>query len=241
MFPDKTLFETTRWSTVIQAAGSESTEARAALDLLCRIYWKPLYVYLRQRGYTNHDAEDLTQDFLAYLLSHHALSTVNPRKGKFRGFLLASLKNFLANQWDRARAQKRGGGRVWVPLDDPEVERLYSLERADQMSPDKMFERHWALTVLRHVRAKLRVEYAAAGKLKRFNRLVSFLPGEQCQTTQAEAAKTLQLTEGAFKVEVHRLRRRFAEQLRQEISRTVTRPEEIDEELRYLIEVLNGS
>jgi len=239
MFQDQALFETTRWSTVIQAAGTESAGAREALDQLCRIYWKPLYVYLRQRGYTSHDAEDLTQDFLAYLLSRHAFRTVDRRKGKFRGFLLASLKNFLANEWDRAHALKRGGGRTLVPLDDPEVERLYSLERADQMSPDKMFERHWALTVLRQVRTRLRAEYAAAGKLKRFNRLVSFLPGEPCHTTQAEAAKTIQLSESAFKVEVHRLRRRFGEQLREEISQTVNRPEEVDEELRYLIEVLS--
>jgi RNA polymerase sigma-70 factor (ECF subfamily) len=233
------LFATTRWNVVLEATDPGAPHGPAALEELCRIYWKPLYAYIRRCGYNPQDSEDLTQGFLARLLHNHALRTVAPVKGKFRSFLLASLKNYLANEWDRTQTQKRGRGRALVDLNDPIVEQGYALEPADELTPERIYDRHWAFTVLGRVKERLRGEYALTSKSERFMHLVGFLPGERSVCSQASAARELCMTEGAFKVEVHRLRQRYRKILREEVARTVVRPEEIDEELRHLIAIVS--
>lgn len=239
MFQDRALFETTRWNTVIEAADAEAPHATEAFNELCQVYWRPLYVYLRRYGLGAPDAEDLTQGFLAHLLANQALRTVTPRKGKFRSFLLASLKNFLANERDKAHAQKRGGGELQIALSDPSVERCYQLEPVDHFTPDRIYERHWAHTVLDQAKKRLREEYTLGSKGERFEYLVGFLPGEQPPVSQAVAASRLCISEGAFRVELHRFRQRFGELLRVEIAQTVISRQEINEELRYLIEIVS--
>jgi RNA polymerase sigma-70 factor (ECF subfamily) len=233
------LFATTRWSVVLEAAEPDAPRAAAALDELCRAYWKPLYVYVRRCGHGPHDAEDLTQGFLAGLLANHALRTVAPVKGRFRSFLLASLKHYLANEWDKARTQKRGNGHAPIALDDPAVEQRYLLEPVDELNPERIYDRHWAFTVLDRIKERLRAEYAVASKSGRFGHLAGFLPGESRVGSQADAARALGTTEGAFKVEVHRLRQRYRQLLREEVARTVGSPDEIDEELRHLIAIVS--
>lgn len=239
MARDETRFATTCWTVVLDAASISSPQAAAALNDLCQTYWKPLYAYLRRCGHSAQDAEDLTQGFLAHLLANQALRTVSPLKGKFRSFLLASLKNYLANERGKAIARKRGCGQPCLALDDPSVEQSYLREPVDHLSPDKIYERHWAHTLLEQVRRRLRDEYAAAAKSDRFELLAGFLPGEQSPVTQAVAAQRLGMSEGAFKVEAHRLRQRFRAALRDEVAHTVSRPEEIDEELRHLIRIVS--
>jgi len=233
------LFATTRWNVVLQAAEPGRPRGAAALDELCCSYWKPLYAYVRRCGYSPHDSEDLTQGFLARLLEKHALRSVAPVKGKFRSFLLASLKNYLANEWDKAKTQKRGCCPTLVDVNDPVVERSYTLEPASELTPERIYDRHWAFTVLNQVKQRLREEYTFASKSVRFRCLVAFLPGERNAQSQTEAARELRMTEGAFKVEVHRLRQRFRALLREEIARTVGRPEETDDELRHLIAIVS--
>ncbi|MBI2927224.1 MAG: sigma-70 family RNA polymerase sigma factor [Verrucomicrobia bacterium] len=232
-------FATTRWNVVLAAAQPTAPNAAAALNELCQAYWKPLYAYLRRCGYSTHDAEDLTQAFLADLLSRDGLKGVGPHKGKFRSFLLVSLKNFLANEWARSHAQKRGGGQPLIALDAPAAEQGVQREPVDGLNPERIFDRRWAYTILEQVRARLRTEAAAAGKGERFNLLAGFLPGEPSELSQAAAAQRLAISEGAFKVEVHRLRQRFRELLRAEVAHTVSSPAEIDDELRYLIAVVS--
>jgi len=233
------LFATTRWNVVLQATEPGAPRGAEALDELCRAYWKPLYAYIRRCGYSPHDSEDLTQGFLARLLENHGLRTVAPVKGKFRSFLLASLKNYLANEWDRAQTQKRGCGQALMDLNDPIVEQSYALEPANELTPERIYDRHWAFTVLGQVKESLCEEYALALKSERFVYLVGFLPGERSVYSRASAARELGMTEGAFKVEVHRLRQRYGKLLREEVARTVSRPEEIDEELRHLIAIVS--
>jgi RNA polymerase sigma-70 factor (ECF subfamily) len=233
------LFATTRWSVVLEAAEPGAPRGAAALDELCRVYWKPLYVYIRRRGHGPHDAEDLTQGFLARLLANHALRTVAPVKGKFRSFLLASLKHYLANEWDKAQTQKRGHGQATITLDDPAVEKCYQLEPANGLTLERIYDRHWAFTVLEQAKRRLHDEYALAAKAGRFEYLAGFLPGERSACSQAAAAGELGMSEGAFKVEVHRLRQRFARLVREEVARTVGGAEETESELRYLITIVS--
>jgi RNA polymerase sigma-70 factor (ECF subfamily) len=224
---------------VLESRTASSDRGKAALEQLCRTYWRPIYGYLRHRGFTLHDAEDLTQQFLADLLQRDGLDTVHPSKGRFRSFLLASINNFLSNVRDRQLAAKRGGGQPHLSLSDPAVEATYLSERADHLTPELLYDRHWALTVLDKVHERLEEEMVAFGKSERIQALAGFLPGRHSRRTYAEVAAGLNLSEGSVKVEVHRLRGRFRKLLRQEIAATVQAPHEVDDELRQLIESLS--
>ena len=231
-------FAATHWTLVLSAArGSETPRAAAAMAELCRSYWYPLYAYVRRRNIDAHEAEDLTQEFFVRLIAKNYLADVDRRKGKFRAFLLAAIKHFLADEWDRSRAQKRGGGRVLVSLDGADADIRYRREPAHDLTPEKLYERQWAIAVLQKVLARLREEFLAEGKAMLFDRLEPFLAGERA-TTHAQAAAELKMTENAVKKAVHRLRRRFRQGLREEIAHTVASPEEIDEEIHYLLRCL---
>ena len=231
-------FAPTRWSVVLAARRSQSTHARDALETLCRTYWQPIYAFIRRQGQSPPDAQDLTQEFLARLLEKRGLEKVGPSKGRFRSFLLASLKHFLANEWDKARAQKRGGGYVLVPFDTQLAEAGCGLESAAQHTAEKTFERRWALTLLAQVLARLRAEYASGGKTELFEHLKAALSGEGRSVPYAEIATRLKMSEGALRVAVHRLRQRYRELLREEIAHTVSSKEEVEEEIRALFAAL---
>src|SRR3954452_19609275 len=201
-------FATTRWSVVLKAASKSSPDASNALAKLCRTYWYPLYAFVRRAGHSAHDAQDFTQAFFARFLEKNFLGDVHRERGKFRSFLLASLKHFLANEWDRMRAQKRGGRARIISLDEQTAEERYRLEPVDAMSADRIYERRWALTLLDHALTKLQREYEAAGKGAEFQQMKVFLSGERSQLPYAELAPQLGLSEGALKVTVHRLRKR---------------------------------
>ncbi len=233
-------FTTTHWSVVLAAGGGQSPEADAALEKLCRTYWYPLYSYIRRRGYTPADAEDLTQDFFAQLLRKNYPGRADRSKGRFRTFLLHALTQFLADQCERANTLKRGGGQVFVSLDEEAPEDRYRLEVPDELTPEKLFERRWAETVLERALDRLRGEFVASGKQKDYEVLRSFEPGEQGALSYAEAAVRLRVSESAVKSMIHRLRRRHGELVREEIAHTVPSAAEIDEELRYLVAVLRG-
>lgn len=230
-------FAATRWTLVLAAARQEDdAPAMRALAELCQCYWPPLYAYIRRQGCNPQEAEDFTQEFFSRLLAKNYLAGVDRGKGKFRSFLLAALKHFLANEWDRARAQKRGGGHAIVALDALSDEARAQLEPVDQLSPDKAFERQWAVTVLDHALRRLRAEYAATGREKLFDALKESLTGGLSESV-AVTGESCGLGEGALKVAVHRLRRRYREMLRAEIAQTVAAPEEIEGEIRHLFAV----
>ncbi len=233
-------FAATRWTLVLAAArGTPSPRAAEAMAELCRVYWYPLYAYVRRRGYETHEAEDLTQEFFLRLLAKDYLAGVNREKGKFRAFLLAALKHFLANEWDRRQAQKRGGGHAVIPLDTLSAETRYRLEPSHNLTPEKLFERQWAITVLDQVLARLKAESTVLeGAPAVFDALKQFLTGSGAAATYAQVAADLSMTEGAVKVAVHRLRRRYRQLLREEIAQTVADPEEVDNEIRYLLSCL---
>ncbi|MDB6033533.1 MAG: hypothetical protein JWM16_3871 [Verrucomicrobiales bacterium] len=222
----------------MRAVRNSSPEARVALESLCQSYWYPLYAFVRREGYTSHDAQDLTQAFFEQFLEKNFLRDVHRERGKFRSFLLASLKHFLANEWDRKQAQKRGGQAKVFSLDAQTAEERYRLEPSDAMSADKIYERRWALTLLDHSLAKLQREYEAAGKGDEFEQMKIFLSGDRSQFPYAELAPKLGLSEGALKVAVHRLRKRYREILRAEIAGTVSSASEVDGEIRYLFGVV---
>ena len=221
------------------AAGSpSSSHYQEALGTLCRTYWFPLYAYLRRNGYDTHQAEDHTQAFFTYLLEKRGLRVVDPERGKFRSFLLATLKHFVADERDRARAQKRGGGQKILPLDFENAETRYSFEPAHQLSPEKLFEKSWALTVLARTMARLKAESVSTNKQKLFDRLKVYLTAKRDSIPYRDVAAELDMTEGAVKVAVHRLRTRYRELLRDEIAQTVAAEGEIDEEIRDLFTAL---
>jgi RNA polymerase sigma-70 factor (ECF subfamily) len=234
-----TAFTTTHWSVVLAAGDTRSPDQAQALEKLCRAYWYPLYVYVRRHGHSPEDAQDLTQEFFARLLAKNYLRQVAPHKGRFRSFLIAALKHFLANEWDKARTLKRGGDASFLSLDEANTEARYALEPADTLSGEKLFARRWALTVLEQVLARLRADYVAAGKDVLFERLKGCLTGEENMAPYAQLARELQMTEGAIKVAVHRLRERYGALLRAEIAQTVDRSEDVDEELRYLLSAVS--
>jgi RNA polymerase sigma-70 factor (ECF subfamily) len=227
-------FLTTHWSVIVSARAPDSKTAKAALESLCSTYWYPLYAFVRRLGYSPHDAEDLIQGFFAQCIEKDYLRAADQDKGRFRSFLLLALKRFLANEWDRARTRKRGGDRQIISLD---AEERYAAEPAESLTPDKLFERRWAMTLLENVLAKLKTEQAAAGRLAIFTELQPVLTSRG--TPYAELAKRLGLTESAIKVAVHRLRQRYRELLEQEIANTVSSPAEIEEERRYLLRILS--
>ena len=236
---DARWFATTHWSVVLAAGRSPSPKSASALEELCRNYWYPLYAYVRRRGQPPHDAEDLTQDFFARLLEKNDLARVGPEKGKFRSFLLTSMNHFLANEWDRARALKRGGGRSFISLNDSSAEVRYSAEPASEWTPEKVFDHRWAVTLLEHALAKLREEYLREKKSSHFNLLKAFLAAEGEQTAYANAAAQLGVNARSIPVLVHRLRKRYRQLIRAEAAQTVSAPEEIDAEMKYLLATLS--
>ncbi len=227
-------FSATRWSVVLAAAG----DAEDALATLCRAYWYPLYAFLRRQGLSTHDAEDVTQGFFAHILEKNAFANVDRAKGRFRTFLLASLKHFLADERDRANAQKRGGGQAAISLDACEAEERYALEPRDELSPDKLFDRRWAIAVIEQALARLGAEYSDAEKGALFSALKPLLTAPASARPYAEIGAEFGMNEGAVKTAVHRLRQRYGAALRAEISETVGTAEEVGAELRYLLDAL---
>jgi RNA polymerase sigma-70 factor (ECF subfamily) len=229
-------FVTTEWTMVLDAGGTDSPRAREALARLCETYWYPLYAYVRRRGQSPADAEDLTQGFFARLLELESLANVRRQKGKFRSFLLASLNHYMSDEWDRARAQKRGRSST-ISRDAVAAEARFSREPADTLTPEKVFERKWALTVLETVVQRLRRDYEAEGKGALFAALRFTISGEKEQSYK-EIAEQLKMNEQAMRVAVHRLRQRYRQLLRGEIARTVATEAEVDDEIRHLLEAL---
>lgn len=233
-------FVTTHWSVVLGAGDGESPQADEAMAKLCQTYWYPLYAYVRRQGYAPDQAQDLTQEFFARLLARNYLRSVDRRKGKFRWFLQAAMEHFLAKEWRDAHRLKRGGGKIFLSLDERDAEDRYKVEPAEPMTAERLYERRWALTLLEQTMRRLREECKAAGKQAHFEALHVFLSGERPGITQAEAGARLGLSEGAANVAVHRLRRRYGELLREEIRNTVSSADEVDEELRYLRTVVSS-
>ena len=238
--PGRDYFATTHWSVVLTAQRTDTTRAQAALAKLCQTYWYPLYAFVRRQGHSPPDSQDLTQEFFARLLAKNYLAGVAPEKGNFRSFLLASLKHFLANEWDRAHAAKRGAGQTMISLDDTEAEERYRLEPVDNMTADKLFDRRWVMTLLEQVMARLRFEYAQNGNANLYEKLKDCLGGSRASAPYAQLAAELRMSEGAVKVAVHRLRARYRELLREEIAQTVTTQGEVDEEIRHLFSLLSA-
>lgn len=231
-------FATTHWSVVLAVKHGDASEALTALERLCRTYWHPLYSFLRRQGRSPHDAQDLTQAFFAHLLQRSFLENVAPRKGRFRSFLLAALKHFLSDEWDKARAEKRGGGQTFISLDDHDAEELYLLEPDMEAPAEKIFERRWALTLLAQALARLREEFASAGKVSEFDHLKVFLSMPTSDGAYDAVAVKLGLAAEAVAVKVHRLRQRYGELIRAEIAQTVASPADIEEELRHLFDAV---
>ena len=221
-----------------QAARNDTTRAQRALSDLCSGYWYPLYACVRRQGFSPEDAQDLTHAFFARLLAGNYLAQVSPEHGKFRAFLLACLKHFLANEWEKARAQKRGSGRPAISFDEVDAESRYRLEPIDTESADKLFERRWAMTLLDTVLARLREEFQREGKSAAYDKLKPTLAGSRESQPYAELARDLGMSEAAVKTAVHRFRRRYRELLRAEIASTVSTASEVEEEIRYLCSVL---
>jgi RNA polymerase sigma factor (sigma-70 family) len=228
------VFVTTHWSVVLSARQKDSPHSAAALETLCRTYWYPLYAYVRRQGHSPHDAQDLTQGFFARLLQKDYLQAAAREKGKFRTFLLVALKRFLANEWDREHAQKRGGFAPVVSIDQEDAESRLAAEPAHNLQPDVLFDRQWARTLLERTMTRLRDEYAATGRARLFELLQGCLAKDESALAYAEIAARLNLTVAAVKMAVRRLRARYREILHAEIADTVASPEEIEEEIRHL-------
>jgi RNA polymerase sigma-70 factor (ECF subfamily) len=233
------IFATTHWSVVL-AAGATSTEAsHHALEKLCAAYWYPIYVYVRRRGYGPEDAQDLTQEFFTQLIEKEHLRLADSTKGKFRSFLLATLNFFLAREWSRAHRQKRGGQYQFISLDHEMAEERYQFEPSDGDSPEKSFQRQWALTVLQQATIVLERECVRAGKDALFHEVKELLSGERGGARYAAIGGRLSMTESAVRVAVHRLRHRFGELLRAEISHTIGPNADLEDELRSLVRALS--
>ena len=230
-------FTTTHWSVVLSARAT-SPDAEKAMHSLCRAYWPPLYTFIRRHGHAVHDAQDLTQDFIAQLLAKDFLANVSPHKGRFRSFLMASLKNFLASEHRRTTAAKRGGGVPLIALDADPEEHFLGAEPATHTTPETIFERRWAIALMERAFAKLREELTGAGKAAQFDRLKGYLEADAGRGDYTVAARDLKMSSVAVGVTVHRLRQRFGELIRREIADTVAAPEEIDDEMRHLLAVL---
>jgi RNA polymerase sigma-70 factor (ECF subfamily) len=231
-------FATTHWGVVAQAALTDVPEAADALAQLCEMYWPPIYSFIRRRGYSPADAQDLTQSFLVFFLRTKAYARTDPLHGKFRSFLLASVKNFLSDNWDRDQAIKRGGGHQFVSLDQETAEAFYDPASASDSTADRVFELRWAKRLTACALNSLREELQSEGKLKLFEQLKSFLTGGTVIPSYDETSVRMNLPRATVKTHVHRLRQRYREIVRREIARTVSAPNEIDEELRCLCNVL---
>ncbi|HXP59168.1 MAG TPA: sigma-70 family RNA polymerase sigma factor [Dongiaceae bacterium] len=233
-------FTTTHWSIVINAQDPASPQASQALEKLCRSYWYPLYAFVRRQGRDEATAKDLTQGFFAKLLEKNYLAGVRPEKGRFRNFLLASIKHFISDEWDKARALKRGGGQTIISLDETTGEDRYRQEPVEAMDAEKLYERRWALTLLEQARERLKEEFRAAGKAETYEQLQRFESGDTDAPAYAEVAPALGLSESGLRTAVHRMRQRNQELVREEVAQTVSSPAEVDEEIRYLIRVVSG-
>ena len=233
------VFVTTHWSVVLSARDRQSPQSAAALEKLCRVYWYPLYAFIRHSGQSKENAEDLTQAFFARLLSSQFLDSAEQERGRFRSFLLVALKRFMANEWDRAHAQKRGGFHTAISLDTDLAERKIQYEAAgSEVPPDHAFERRWAMALLEQTMSRLRSEFDRAGKMAEFNRLKAFLTADKREIPYATAARELRIEEGALRVAVHRLRKRYRELFHEEVAHTLAEGESVEEELKYLMSVL---
>jgi DNA-directed RNA polymerase specialized sigma24 family protein len=232
------VFATTHWSVVLAAGEGGSETAGAAMETLCCAYWYPIYVYVRRKGYNAEDAQDLTQEFFAQLIAKGHLRLADHKKGKFRTFLLAMLDHFVAREWSRAHRQKRGGQFTFVSLDQSPEER-YRLEPSDGDTPERKFLREWALTTLKRTMDALEKECVSGGKAEMFREVKGLLSGERGEGGYSAIATRLGMVEGALRVAVHRLRRRYGEILREQIAETVGSPQEVDEEMAYLLAALS--
>jgi RNA polymerase sigma factor (sigma-70 family) len=233
-------FVTTHWSVVLSAGKSASPEAESAMNELCKSYWYPLYSYVRRKGHDADESKDLTQEFFAQLLAKSLLASVDRNKGKFRSWLLGVMNHFLAHEWAKARAQKRGGGLPVFSLDETDPEERYRHEPADNTTPENLFDRRWALTLMERAGARLRAEYEAAGKNEVYACLKGFVSIEGTDFSYDDAAQRLGLTTSAVKSAIHRLRHRYQELVREEIAQTVSTAAEVDDEIKYLLTVLRG-
>ena len=232
---------TTHWSVVLQARhGTEATAVRA-LDTLCRAYWYPLYAYVRRRGHDEADAQDLTQEFFHRLLKGDWLAQADPERGRFRSFLLGAMNHFLANEWRRGQTVKRGGGVTVLSLDEQNAEGRYLREPAHEQSPERLYDRRWALTLLERTMKQLENECAESGRAALFGELKAMLSGDSEKQPFAAVAARLGTTEDAIKKAAQRLRDRYRELLRTEIAQTVSRPEEVDKEIRHLFAALRDT
>lgn len=233
-------FHTTRWSLVLAAGQRSTPNSQDALDVLCRTYWYPLYAYVRRRVRDVDEAQDLTQSFFFQVLNKNYLGDAQPERGKFRAFLLTAFKNFLANEWDKAKALKRGGGRTSIPLDFESGEKRFRCEPIDDLTSDRLFDKQWALTLLEHVLNRLREESVCSEKQEQFELLKVFITGSSVPGGFAAVAGKLGMTTGAAKVAAHRLRQRYRAILRDEILQTVAEPSEVDDEIRSLFAILGS-
>jgi RNA polymerase sigma factor (sigma-70 family) len=231
-------FTTTLWTVVLEAGSGDSADANNAMEQLCRRYWYPLYAFVRRSGKSSHDAQDLTQDFFAHLLQNNTISSASRERGRFRSFLLASLKNFLINDYRLQTRIKRGGGETIYSLDETDAEGRYLAEPVDDATPETLYEQRWALAILTNSLARLREDYFAHGRGSLFDLLKDFVWGERNGTSYAEIAAQLDLTEEAVKKAVQRLRIRFRETLQMEIAHTVATPAEVEEEWQHLLGLL---
>ncbi len=232
------LFLTTHWSVILAAKDRASPDGAQALEILCQTYWYPVYALIRGSGHSPEDAEDLTQGFFARLLAKDFLKVVEPERGRFRSFLRMAVKRFLAHEWQRARADKRGGGRAPLNFDMRLAEDSFQTEAADSLGPDELYDRRWALALLAEATARLEREYARAGKLNQLNQLKPHLTADRGEIPYPGIASALHTTEGAARVAVHRLRKRFRELFRETVAETVATPAEVEPELRYVLSIL---
>jgi RNA polymerase sigma factor (sigma-70 family) len=231
-------FRTTSWTLVLAAGRYPTADSRQALTQLCEIYWQPIYAFIRRKGHDRNQAEDLTQEFFARLLEKEYLADADRERGKFRSFLLTAVKHFLANEWDRAHTQKRGGGQGYFSVDQIAAEGWYALTAVEEATPETLFENRWALSLLEHVMVKLRSEFTAIGKADQFDQLSSILNREPESARYDELAEQMGMSVGALRMAVHRMRRKYGRMLRAEIAETVSKPEQIDDEIRFLLAVL---
>ncbi len=231
-------FSTTHWSVIVRAGEQTSPQSSEALSTLCETYWRPLYVYTRSRGYNDEEAKDLTQDFFARFLEKDYLKSVDRERGRFRSFLLASLKHFLANEWDKSQRKKRGGGQTPLSLDYASAEGWVQLEPTHDLTPEKLYERGWALALLERVLVRLKQDYYSSDKGRWFESLKFVLTGDKEKISYAQIAQDLNTSEGAIKVAVHRIRKKYREHLRDEIAQTVETAEDIEDEMRFLLSAL---
>jgi RNA polymerase sigma factor (sigma-70 family) len=238
--PRQPVFATTHWSVVLTAGRTDTVRANDALAKLCQTYWYPLYGYVRRRGYSAHDAQDLTQEFFARMLERQSLANVDPNRGRFRSFMLGVMNHFLADEWHKAQAQKRGGGVTILPLEFETAETRYTHEPADNTTPEQLYEKRWAMALLETVLKRLANEYQQEGRAELFKELNPCLVGERTAQPYAELAVKLGVSEGTVKSAVHRMRQRYRQLLREEIANTVAGPGEVDAELHHLFMILGN-